>query len=547
MRGKIVNLCFAVTNLLFGILIAIFTIKVPQDRTLLTIQENYVVGYIILGIYIIMGIIVILDAIQSYNHKSDTTFNIGYIIGIFVMSFIFIKQPVISAFSIICGLIVLFKSLKENLVEIDSTTGISISIVIMVAIVILGIVTINFDSLGQAIKNRENKNELAYTKDYFKYITELDITEPYINVKKDGKFGYINPKGETVIDFKYDYASPFVEINIYDKKFYVALMCENGSSYIKLKNERKVLSYRTESADDNYKAKLEELEDIYKNTLGQVGDLKYEIPKIDNHINKAPVYQQQPSQDYDFRYDYNDEYDLLITQSNMGLPVRYELAKKNDLNMKINLETTDLDYDASYVYLFSNGTIPFYEIKKTTQGWYTSYGKKNSMTGNAQILDFFGDRILLKNYNEDTIYFINSDGNALSEKYKDIYVSNDGRYIVKDSDNYLKVINDEYAQIFEKKYAVINPRLIDSKLYLVLDSTENIKFNDYGIANITWSLMDYNGKIILDGIEQIYDEIYELPEKVDKDQDPYKIFEENLKDLKYKFVGDKFYLEYLKK
>ena len=101
MRGKIVNLCFAVTNLLFGILIAIFTIKVPQDRTLLTIQENYVVGYIILGIYIIMGIIVILDAIQSYNHKSDTTFNIGYIIGIFVMSFIFIKQPVISAFSII--------------------------------------------------------------------------------------------------------------------------------------------------------------------------------------------------------------------------------------------------------------------------------------------------------------------------------------------------------------------------------------------------------------------------------------------------------------
>lgn len=543
MRGKIVNLCIGLMNVLFGILIIVYTLIVPQDKTLMTVQENYVVGYIITALYIIMFSIAIIDLIQSYHLRSDTTFNTGYIIGIFSISFLFIKQPAIGAFSIISGVIILFKSLKENLVELNSTVAISISIVIMSAIVIVGVLSVNYSGIGTSIKNKENKNELAYVEDYFKYITELDIQDVYINVKKDGKFGYINQNGETVIDFLYDYASPFIEITSFGKKFHVALVCKDGSSYIILKNGRKVLSYRTESSDENYKAKLEELEDIYTNTLQQTGDMKYEIEEITNNINKVPVY-QEVSSDYSFRYDYNYEYDLIVTQSNMGLGDTYELAKKDDLNIRIKLDTTYLDYDLSYLYLFSNGTIPFYELSKKTQGWYTSYGKKNSMTGKAQILDFFGDRILLKNYNDKTIYFTDSEGNRLSEAYGDIFVLGDGRYIVKSSDNYYKVIDDEYNNIYEKEYAVINPRLVSQNLFLVLDSTENIKFNDYGLAIMNWSLMNYNGEIICDGIEQIYDQVYELPENNKEDELNYYEFENNLKELNYSFVGDKFYLDY---
>ena len=218
MRGKIVNLCIGFMNLLFGIMIIIYTLKVPQDKTLLTVQEDFVVGYIIKAIYVIMAVVVFIDALQSYNHRSDTTFNTGYIIGIFSISFIFIKEPIIAAFSIISGLIILFKSLKENLVEIDSTTVISVSIVIMVAIAIVGIFSFSYSSIGQSIRNKENKNELAYKEDYFKYITELDIEDVYINVKKDGKYGYINQNGEVIIDFKYDYSSQFIKITAYDKK-----------------------------------------------------------------------------------------------------------------------------------------------------------------------------------------------------------------------------------------------------------------------------------------------------------------------------------------
>ena len=42
-------------------------------------------------------------------------------------------------------------------------------------------------------------------QDYFKYITELgdSFEEPYINIKKDGKYGLIDYKGKVVIEPEY--------------------------------------------------------------------------------------------------------------------------------------------------------------------------------------------------------------------------------------------------------------------------------------------------------------------------------------------------------
>lgn len=545
MRGKIVNLCIGFMNVLFGILVLTYTMLVPQDKTLMTVQENSVVSYILTGIYIVMFVIGFIDLIQAYHHRTDTTFNTGYVIGIFAISFLFIKQPIIASFNIVSGIIVLFKSLKENLIELNSTTAISVSIVVIALSGILCVLCMSYDSIGVSIKNKENKNELAYTQDYFKYVTELgdSFDEPYINVKKDGKYGYINTKGENVSEFKYDYASPFVEIISYDKKFYVALVCENGSSYIIMKNGRKVLSYRTESSDENYSAKIEELKNIYVNTLKQKEPMLYEIVPKEEYKTVALSYNDLSSE-YTFRYDYNEEYDVIVTQSNMGLGDIYELVKKDDSNIKIKLDTTYLDYDSKYLYLFSNGTIPFYEPSKRTQGWYTSYGKKNSMTGKAQILDFFGEKMLLKNYNDNTVYFIDTDGNRLSDVYKDIYVCDNEKYIVRDTDTFCRIIDNEYKSVFEKKYAVINTRLISKNLYLVLDSIDGIKFNDYGYAKLNWKLMNSNGEIIAENIEQVYDLTYELPNDSEIKEENYLKFQNELKDLKYNFVGDKFYLDY---
>ena len=326
MRGKIVNLCISFMNILLGILILIFTLYIPEE---VTIQENYVVTYVKYSIYGIISVVALLDIIQSFNHRTDSSFNLGYILGIFVISFIFIKQPAIAIFSILSGIIVLIRTLTENLVELDSTFGISVSIVIMAVIAIVMLVTLNYSLLGDSIKNRENKNELAYKEDFFKYVQPLGITDAYINVKKDGKFGYINQNGEIVIDFSFDFASPFVLINEYDKTFEVALVSENGSSYIIMKNGRKVMSYRDESTSDNYNAKMKELERIYKDVLKQQGDMKFEINKIEkDFINKVPAYNDE-SQEYTYRYDYSNNYDLLVTISNLGLGDKYELVRRS--------------------------------------------------------------------------------------------------------------------------------------------------------------------------------------------------------------------------
>lgn len=542
MRGKIVNLCIGFMNLLFGALIIAFTLVVPQDPTLLTVQESFVVGYIVKGIYLVLLSIVFIDALQCYNLRTDTTFNTAYFLGIFSLSFFFIKEPIIGAFNIISGLVVLYKSIKENLVEIDSTSAISVSIVIMAITGILGVLSFTYGSIGESIKNKENEHELSYKEDYFKYITELDITEPYINVKKDGKYGYINPKGEVVLDFEYDYASPFIEITAYDKKFYVALVCEEGSSYIILKNRRPVLSYRSESDDDNLFAKNEELKNIYTNVLKQEGEIKYEIPKITDNIRRAPRVQDDSLPDGSFRYDYNDEYDFIVNQSKLGFDDEYEFAEKDNIDLRIKLETTKVDYDEESLYLFSNGNIPYYELERKTQGWFTSYGSKNPMIGKAQILDFFGDKLLLRNYNNNLNYFIDSTGQTVSEEYKDIYVcAKQERYIVRNQDDSFKIIDKEFNNVFDRQYSSINPRLIDAYIYLTLDTTSDIDFNEYGYAdNMSWDLMNYDGDVLIEDVEQVYDLYYRLPTKGSKDE-KYTIFINDLIDLEYNFVGDKFY------
>ena len=544
MRGKTTNLFMALVNILLGVLLIVFSIKVPQDITEFTVQENQIVSVLRIVLYVIIGIVTFFNVIYYFVNNQNSTRKTGYLVAFFAISYILVKHYIIGILPIVAGFIIIAGNFKEKWIEINSIGFISLISIIMLAMIVVGGICFLYKNIGEYIIKKQNENELAYNTEYFRYVTELGIEDIYINVKKDGKYGYINTKGETVIDFKYDYASPFVKISSYDKNFEIALVCLDGRTLIILKNERLVMSYRSESSDENYKAKLQELQNIYTNTLGQPGTMECEIKEIKDHINRAPVY-EEISSNYTFRYDYNDEYDLIVTQSNLGLGDKYELAKKEDLNIRVVLDTTDLDYDSKYLYLFSNGDIPFYEVSKLYQGWFTSYGKKNEMRGRAQILDFFGDRILIRNYNNKTVYFSNTAGDILSEVYKDIFISNNNRYIVKnENDSKMKVIDGNYKKAFETEYDIINPRLASENLYLCMNIDKEIEFNDYGFAKMIFSLVNYYGEVLFENIEQIYSEYFELSEGKGKEKEKYNDFINKLKDLDYNFVGDKFYTNY---
>lgn len=267
MRGKVVNLCVGAMNIVLGFLLLVYTIYMPKEITEFTVQELTVKGNVLNAIYVLLILVFLINLFQYRNNRDNARMKIGYLFGFFALIFFLMKEPAISLFSIISGIIVFLGTLKDTIVERDSTTGISIVALMIVAIMITMGATFFYKNIAQSIKNKANKDSQAYKSDYFRYITELDIEDVYINVKKDGKYGYINPKGEVVIDFKYDYASPFVNIMMYNKNFQVALVCQEGTSKIIMKNERVVMTYRSESADENYEAKMKELNDIYTNTL----------------------------------------------------------------------------------------------------------------------------------------------------------------------------------------------------------------------------------------------------------------------------------------
>ncbi len=540
MRGKIVNLCIGGMNIVFGLLILVYTIHIPQELLDLTMQELSVTTAIKKAIYIILVLVVGMDMFQYRNCADNSKLKTGYLFGFFALSFILIKEPAISAFTIISGILVIIETWKDTVVEIDSTTGISIVGVLIVTIVILIGISFFYQNIGEYIKNQENKNNQEYSSDYFKYVTELDITDVYINVKKDGKYGYINQNGDVVIDFIYDYASPFVKITKFDKNFQVALVCENGTSKIIMKNKRMVLSYRSETSEENYEAKTKELEDIYKNTLDQTGDMEFEVIPKTKTTQVAKKYDEVP-ENYTYRYDYNEEYDILVTQSNLGLGDKFELAKKDDLNIRLTLDCENIDYDENYVYLYSNGTIPFFDVSSKEQGWFTRYGKKNVMKGKAHILDYKEDKILLKNYNDDTIYWIDENGEMLSDVYEEIYILED-RYMAKNRNQKYVVLDQNFNKIFEEEFDCMDPYLAELGLYIVANTNEAIDFNDYSFAKMNWRLLNNNGETILDGIEQIYKNYY----SISKDKEipyvtRYEQFLAQLKKLDFQFVGNKFY------
>ena len=547
MRGKVVNISIGLLNILLGIVIGVFTFIVPQDITLITVQENQVRTYILIAIYAVMGVLILFNLIEYFIHRKDGEVRNDYIFSLFMLSFIFIKEPLIAILPIVSGIFIISKTIRENLVEVNSMFAISIAILLATAMAISMVCSVFYSQIGTYIKDKENEDEQAYKSDYFKYVTELNeapYNEPYINIKKDGKYGYITTSGQEVIGFEYDYASPFIQINVYDKKFEIALVCKDGQSIVILKNGRKVLTYRSESADENYNAKIQELQDLYNNTFKQEGTMQYEINKITNNISKVPVYAEDSEKDYTYRYDYNVEYDLIVTKSNMGLSDKYELAKKDNLNVRITLDCNAISYDENFAYIFSNGTIPFYDLNKREQGWFTGYGKKVTMSGKAQILDFVDDKILIRNYNDHTIYFIDSKGNILSEIYKEIYVLTD-RYIVKGENNKYKIIGKDFQKIFENEYDYIDPYLVNYGLYIVGNTSDGVEFNKFNYAKMNLSLINSNGETIMENIEQIYGNFYKISNEKNKSYATrYTEFLENVKSIEYNFVGDNFYKEY---
>lgn len=542
MRGKFVNAIVGLMNLLYGVVVLFFNFYMPNTARA-TEQELIVINEISSFIFILMIVVLIANFITLLFNYKDKVFLFSYILAIASSSFYFLDFEYIAILYILSALLIEIQVLRENMISVNNVFYIVIISIIIVAIGLAGISILTYEDRVQKIVKKENVGYTEYQTEYFKNISELgEDAEFYINVKRNGKWGYINTSGETKIEFIYDYALPFVTIEQYDKKFDIALVCEGDTASIILKNKRVVMSFKNDISYDDYLSQFEKFDQLYKESFKQEGNISDKLVSI-NTSNMTTI---SAYENYPYRYPFNDEYDIYITVSQTGGKNRYEFLKKSNPNVRISIDCDNLKFDEDNLYVFSNGYLPFYKRSEGIQGWYTKETKRVEMNGNIQILEFYDDKILIKDYDQGILYFANENGEKISPNYKDIFVLRDS-YIVKGENDKYIIIDNQFQKILDIEYDYINPVLIEKGLLVCANLPVRVNFNSSGFPdNIEYDLVDLTGRKIglknVDGtyIENpAYTELYYITSK--KTVSSYDVYMADFTDIDYNFIGEEFY------
>ncbi len=543
MRGKLINSVVGGMNFFYGILMLLFRIYMPNENNA-TIEELKVVNEIKTFIFILMIIVAIFNFITLiFNHK-DKILLLAYSLAILSSVSYFIDISYIGVLYILAALLIEIQVLRENMLYTSSMTYIALTAIVIIAIGILGINILTYKDKVEEIVKEENKGYLEYEEEYFKNISILDEdSEFYINVERNGKWGYINTEGETKIDFQYDYASPFITITQYQKDFDIALVCKDSTASIILKNQREVMSFKNEIPIDDYDKQFEKLQTLYETTFKQTG-------KIKNTLSNVPTSNMKTIKSYEnypYRYKFNDEYDIYITVSQTGGKNRYEFIKQDSPTTKVSIDCDNLKFDANNLYVYSNGFLPFYKNSEQIQGWYTTQTKRVEFKGNIQILEFYDQYILIKDYDKNILYFADEQGNQVSPTYKDIFVLDDA-YIVKNENDKYIIINKQFQQILNNiEYDYINQLLLEHGFLLCSNLPEKVNLNNSGFPrNIEYDIIDLSGNKVtlknIDGTEienPAYTGIYYLDNK--KNVSSYELYISNLLNIFYEFIGEEYY------
>ena len=542
MRGKIVNAITGGMNFFYGILVLFFNFYMPNIARA-TEQEAKIINETSSWIFVLMIIVAIANLITLIFNYKDRIFLFSYVIAILSSSFYFLDFNYIAVLYIFAALLIEIQVLRENIVSINNIFYVAFIAIIIVAIGLAGVNVLTYKDKVEKVTKKENKGFIEYQEEYFKNISELgEDDEFYINIKQNGKWGYINSNGETRIAPIYDYASPFVTIKQYDKSFDIALVVQEDTSSIILKNKRIVMTFKNTISKDDYTAQLEKFQDLYKNTFKQEGQIQDELITVaTSDMTTIGAYEGNP-----YRYPFNDEFDIYITVSQTGGKNRYEFLKKTNPNVKVSIDCDSLKFDEKSLYVYSNGYLPFYKTSENIQGWYTKETKRVEMLGNIQILEFFDTQVLIKDYDRNIIYFTDELGNQISPNFKDIFVLNDG-YIVKNENNKYIIINKEFQKILDIEYDYINPILLDRGLLICANLPERINFNSSGYPdNIQYELVNKEGKRItirnVDGSiidNQTITQVFYIDNK--KTIANYDIYVEELTDILYNFIGEEIY------
>ena len=270
MKGKKTNIFLGILNIILGLLLIMYVWYMLHNNKLeLTRHQRFVMNIehnIIFGISVVICFINFVFSIFNMKKGYYFVFYLFSLVGIITF---FTPTYIYPIFTIISGILIIRTLSKNNYIEKDNFFASTIIIIMMGIIGLSAISLSQYKKIAEYIKKREDINLTAYNPEYFKYVEEIPDKSMYINLKLNGKYGYINKFGETKIDFKYDYATPFYKIKAYDKTFEIAAVSNKNITDVIMKNERKVMSYNSEYSNEDHEGKREEFLKVIKDVIGE--------------------------------------------------------------------------------------------------------------------------------------------------------------------------------------------------------------------------------------------------------------------------------------
>lgn len=493
---------------------------------------------IIMAIPVVFAFIInIIYIFRNWHNKKSMFMNILTVVNIItsiVLAFVLEEVLYFYIISIVAlwGILLLIFNRNE---DEEKKHRILFGILILNTILFI-VSSIGFLCLKSDFEIKYANNEKNMMKTIIQSSSNSNVAP--IKAKKNGKWGYINSNGNTVIDFKYDDCSEFMEIvdSSTNNKYYIAAVSEGNELIIITSNGNQIASYKNKKRD--YKVGASSipygLRDYLRDNAKSLNiSVKFNESKYDSRYS---YYGTEKEVKYNSSSDwgYNSNEDILSFEISNNVGKDLELfyntktesvtynGRKVSIDGKLYIYKEDDEnnyyskYDYNYIDTYLNGYVPIYNFEKELFGWIDIKGQTHYINGKIQILDFNDKYIAVKNYTDMNnpnidarVYLIDYQGNKVSDFYKEITVLDKG-YVVKKR-NGKNVYLDENFKEITKEYDIIDTcRTNDGILICSNLSTNNAEYGYYNtsynidVDNLKFDLININnGQVIGTNFESI--------------------------------------------
>ena len=487
MNRKNINKCATVLNIVCMIIISIFLISDFTMQYYESFNVSTKIGAMIipilnvriLALMLAICINVIMNIIISVQNRKNKKLMITYLLFGFFEASIF----VIKLYPLMDNDFVKYISILDS-IEIEIYAFMPIAICVILAIIQLIFINHQEENNFQNIDNKKIINiilnvaltitlaislisgiifTIFYKKEdtaYNQYINDIKdnmkinfvqiAEERYFPVCDDGKWGYINDSGKIVIPCIYDFATEMYDVSFgfadTSEEYLVGIAIQNND-YLLISPNKKTINLGSNplkwyDGGNYYNSPIERITKKLFLLCSEAVNKEQYILEVEKTKSNEYIY---INGDTSMKFTANDKWESSYTVT---------IEKDNEKNIYKDEAIPLID---SEIYLFGDSYIPYYDKIGDIHGWYELDGDKHSLVKNWEILDIKDNILVVRNENENRVYFIDLVFNEYKMVVEEVMICTNG-YIVKLSngnyiylDKELKQLTKEYDYIYSKE------------------------------------------------------------------------------------------------